>query len=260
MQTYKLITRLKVILSPEHRKTVKRFLISVTGIYHYFRCFINKHFLLASLIENTGKLHLGCGDIRLGGFLNVDYRALPAADIAHDCTSLDIFPANTFTLVYANAFIEHVYRTKIAQTLKEIYRVLAPDGVALFTCIPDFRAISMAYLHKKKGIVSKQFDLFEVYRYTHGDPEQYPDWWQQQLHKSLFDQQSIEKLLISAGFDQFCLFSGCFRDEKLPVSLGFAAGKISMGKKFNLPYIRTLLSSVSSEINLNTIKIKKIFY
>ena len=260
MQKYKLITGLKLILSPEHRKTVKRFLISITGIYHYFRCNINKHFHLAGLINKTGKLHLGCADIRLGGFLNVDYRALPTADLAHDCTNLDIFPANTFTLVYANAFIEHVYKTKTAQTLKEVYRVLKPDGVVLFTCIPDFRAIAQAYLQKKKGIVSRQFDLFEVYRYTHGDPEQYPDWWLQQLHKSLFDRQSLEKLLQIAGFEQFCIFSGCYRDEKLPVSLSFIARKKSMGKEFSIPYIRTLLSSVSSEINLKTIKIKKIFY
>src|SRR3989338_56583 len=157
MQTYKLITGLKLILSPEHRKTVKRFLISITGIYHYFRCNINKHFHLAGLINKTGKLHLGCADIRLRGYLNVDYRPLPTADIAHDCANLDIFPANTFTLVYANAFIEHVYKTKTAQTLKEVYRVLKPDGVVLFTCIPDFRAIAQAYLQKKKGIVSRQF-------------------------------------------------------------------------------------------------------
>lgn len=260
MHANKINAKLKAIVAPQHRKSLKKIINLLFNNYHFVRCFINKHFLLASLVDKTGKLHLGCGDIRLRGFLNVDYRALPTADIVQDSTNLIIFPTNTFTLVYANAFIEHVYRLKTQKALNEVYRVLTPEGIALFTCIPDFRAISQAYLQKKKGIVSDRFDLFEVYRYTHGDPEQYPQWWREQLHKSLFDWESLEKLLQKAGFRQYCIFSHCYRDEKLPISLSFAAWKGSGKKEITVPFIRSLLSSISSEINLKTIKIKKIFY
>lgn len=254
------ITKFKAIVAPRHRKSLKKIINLLFNHYHFVRCFINKHFLLASLVDKTGKLHLGCADIRLGGFLNVDYRSLASVDIAQDCTNLNIFPANTFTLVYANAFIEHVYRLKTQKAINEVYRVLTPEGIALFTCIPDFCAISQAYLQKKKGIVTDRFDLFEVYRYTHGDPEQYPQWWREQLHKSLFDQDSIVTLLQKAGFKQYCIFSSCFRDEKLPVSLSFVAWKKSGRKEITVPLIRSLLSSVSSEINLKTIRMNKSNY
>lgn len=94
--------------------------------------------------------------------------------------------------------------------------------------IPYFRNVAKYYLERAPGTVGPVFDLFNVYRYTHGDPEQVPQWWLEQLHKSLFDEDEVTTLLESAGFQAFVLF--CYGypgdDHELPVTMGFYATKM----------------------------------
>jgi hypothetical protein len=47
---------------------------------------------------------------------------------------------------------------------------LEPGGVVCYWGIPDFANIAWFYLERRPGIVGPVFDLFNVYRYTHGDP------------------------------------------------------------------------------------------
>ena len=50
------------------------------------------------------------------------------------------------------------------------------------------------------------FDLYNVYRYTHGAPEGQESWWLGQLHKSLFDASEVATLLSASGFAQYAIF------------------------------------------------------
>src|SRR5207302_252395 len=98
-------------------------------------------------------------------------RATNATDIALDCIKIDYFKQGSMSIIYANAFFEHVYRLQRVSCLKSCFRTLRDDGILLFTGIPDFYQIANAYMTKQKGIFSKKFDAFDVYRFTHGDPE-----------------------------------------------------------------------------------------
>jgi hypothetical protein len=73
--------------------------------------------------------------------------------------------------------------------------------------------------------VGPTFDLFHVYRYTHGDPEHQPDWWEAQLHKSLFDVAETGRLLRDAGYGSYVVFRYAYpgEDAALDLNLGFYA-------------------------------------
>lgn len=127
--------------------------------------------------------------------------------------------------------------------------------MVIFTGIPDFKAVADAYLKRKKGIISRVFDLENVYRYTHGNPEGKPEWWQEQLHKSLFDKQSLTDLLRESGFESFVLFTYCFGTEKLPVSMGFIAFKKKTVHQINRKWIADKLKGIAPYINFDTLRI-----
>lgn len=173
------------------------------------------------------QLHLGCGDQHLPGMLNCEYRATRAADVIMDCGSLRRFKENSVSLIFSSAFFEHLYRRQQIPLLKDCHRVLNHDGVVVFLMLPDFKVIAESYLSRLPGHPgrSEYFDLFQVYRYTHGDPEMAPEYWTQQLHKSLFDRDALRELLLAAGFRYWMIFNYAYPNEKIPLNLGFVAWK-----------------------------------
>jgi len=179
-----------------------------------------------SALQNRRSLrvHFGCGGDRLPDFVNIDYRPTPATDVTMDLNVPTLAPGSV-SLAFSNAFFEHLYRPQRLPHLRRIRESLAPDGVCCYIGIPYFRNIARFYLEKAPGTLGPVFDLYNVYRYTHGDPEHQPAWWLGQLHKSLFDEEELTALLRDAGFGSFVLF--CYGypgdDHELPVTMGFYA-------------------------------------
>ncbi|MEI8120593.1 MAG: methyltransferase domain-containing protein [bacterium] len=72
------------------------------------------------------RLHLGCGDERLEGWVNVDFHN-PRAD-----QSVDLFSQpwpwsdSSVDVVYMHHFLEHF--PKLIETLREVHRILKPGG------------------------------------------------------------------------------------------------------------------------------------
>jgi hypothetical protein len=85
------------------------------------------------------------------------------------------------------------------------------------------------YLEKGPGILGPLFDLYHVYRYTHGEPEQVPaDGYFEQLHKSLFDAEEVNTLVRGAGFPSCVVFSYRYPGEGVAVCLGVYATKTAL--------------------------------
>jgi hypothetical protein len=164
--------------------------------------------------------HLGCGDTRLEGYVNVDVRATAATDLTTDLNELELpRPASG---VFSHAFFEHLLRDARVPHLTAARRLLTDGGFVCYLGLPDFRAVAECYLSRAPGVVGPTFDLYNVYRYTHGDPENV-DYYFAQLHKSLFDSEELQRLLTEAGFASYVTFSYVFPGEQARVNLGFFA-------------------------------------
>jgi len=126
---------------------------------------------------------------------------------------------------FSNAFFEHVYRDKRVPHLQRVHASLQADGVCCYIGLPYFRNVAKFYLEGGPGTLGPTFDLYNVYRYTHGDPEHQPGWWLGQLHKSLFDGDEVRAMLREAGFPSFAMFCYGYPGDtaELPVTMGFYA-------------------------------------
>src|SRR3954469_25955508 len=69
------------------------------------------------------RLHLGCGDDKLTGFVNLDYRLTGAVDVALDL-NLPPLAAESVALAYSHAFFEHLYRSSRLPHLRRIREAL----------------------------------------------------------------------------------------------------------------------------------------
>jgi predicted SAM-dependent methyltransferase len=179
--------------------------------------------------ERGLRLHFGCGGDRLPDFVNVDYRRTPATDVTMDLNRPVLRPGSV-SVAFSNAFFEHLYRDERVPHLRRVHDALQPDGVCCYVGLPYFRNIAKFYLEGAPGTTGPRFDLFNVYRYTHGNPEQRPEWGLGQLHKSLFDGEEVASLLSDAGFASFVMFCYGYPGDsvELPVTMGFYATSSSV--------------------------------
>lgn len=180
---------------------------------------------VAALQQRRGlRLHFGCGGDHLDDFVNIDSRRTPATDLTMDLNRPRVAPGSV-ALAFSNAFFEHLYRPQRLPHLRRIRESLEPGGICCYIGIPYFRNVARFYLERAPGTLGPVFDLYNVYRYTHGDPEHQQAWWLGQLHKSLFDEDEVTALLREAGFQSFVMF--CYGypgdDHELPVTMGFYA-------------------------------------
>ena len=201
------------------------------------------------------RLHLGCGDERLSDCVNIDYRRTSATDMTMDL-NVPRLAAASVALVFSNAFFEHLYRPQRLPHLRRLRESLEDGGVCCYIGVPYFRNIAKFYLERAPGTVGPVFDLFNVYRYTHGDPEHQPRWWLGQLHKSLFDEEEVAALLRDAGFQTFVMF--CYGypgdDHELPVTMGFYASPAAVPiEQLRSECLRFLERFADTRIRLSTL-------
>jgi predicted SAM-dependent methyltransferase len=191
--------------------------------------FVNARRVAALHGQRSLRVHFGCGGDRLADYINIDYRRTPATDVTMDL-NVPQLGTSTVALAFSNAFFEHLYRPQRLPHLRRVREVLEPAGVCCYIGVPYFKNVARFYLEKAPGTLGPVFDLYNVYRYTHGDPEHQPSWWLQQLHKSLFDEDEMASLLGEAGFESYAMF--CYGypgdDHELPVTMGFYASRSPM--------------------------------
>jgi len=90
------------------------------------------------------KLHLGCGNKHIEGFINVDARELPEVDVVDDVESLEKFTRGSVDLIYASHVLEHTGRLEYMRVLKHWYDVLKPQGL-LRIAVPDIEQVCNHY-------------------------------------------------------------------------------------------------------------------
>ena len=158
---------------------------------------------LQEAIENCSgpvRLHLGCGTVKLDGWINVDgeYMSSDPEVAIHDITKSFPIADNIVDQILTVHVIEHLSRQFIMPMFKEFYRICKPGGSVAMEW-PDL-------LKMCKEVVSNP-DCFwttdkRLVKRTisgiYGDSARYPD--PVMLHKWGYSAESMCRLLTEAGF------------------------------------------------------------
>lgn len=138
--------------------------------------------------QNIKAIHLGCGEKRLEGFINIDNRKSANVDIA--CNMLDLpFDSESIDLIYMCHSLEHVPLPDIKPFLSRLKDILRPSG-KLYISVPDFEILSSLYLAKK-------VPLSMIVRAVHGGQE-----YEGNTHYFSYDYVLLKSLLESLGFQR----------------------------------------------------------
>jgi prepilin-type processing-associated H-X9-DG protein len=81
-------------------------------------------------------VHLGCGDHYIQGMINCDGNVLRKIDHWLDLRLPLPFPDASARVVYSSHTLEHLYPEEALKLLREVRRILAPEGVARIG-VPD---------------------------------------------------------------------------------------------------------------------------
>ena len=132
------------------------------------------------------KLHLGCGNKHIPGFVHVDVENYPHVDFREPVDVLTFAQDNSVELIYASHVLEHFGRHQVDRVLREWFRVLQKGGI-LRLAVPDFETIVLRYQETR--------DLNEVLGLVCGGQRDEHD-----FHKMIFDEESLRERLRLVGF------------------------------------------------------------
>ena len=134
------------------------------------------------------KLHLGCGQRHIPGFVHVDL--LPAAHVDVIAAVQGLPVANdSASLIYASHVLEHFDRRACRSVLAEWFRVLRPGGI-LRLAVPDFAACAAIYY--ENGLADGLSGLVGLI--VGGQRDEYD------FHKMIFDEPFLSRILHETGF------------------------------------------------------------
>ena len=141
-------------------------------------------------------LNIGCGDVLLKGFINIDMDT--NADLQIDVTKGLPFEDNSVDGIYSEHFIEHLSQSEGARFFRECRRVLKPDGI-LRIATPDLKAMIEHYIH------ADWKEKTELNKYGFGwiaNPAEFLNISMREWgHKWIYDEEELTRLLKYAGFD-----------------------------------------------------------
>ncbi len=129
------------------------------------------------------KLHLGCGDQYIDGYVNIDLRKTTATDFVCRIENLP-YPNDSAEIIELYHVIEHLPRHDLPAAMREWYRVLSPGGKLIIEC-PDFDAAAKEYV---AGNEERLDNIFGLQRFP-GD-----------VHFFGYNFRRLKNLLEDAGF------------------------------------------------------------
>lgn len=133
------------------------------------------------------KLHVGCGNVILPGWTNLDIEKLPGVDIIDDITTLTKIPDNSCDIIYASHVLEHVGRNEFEDVIRIWNKKLKKNGT-LRIAVPDFEKIIIWYQRTKY--------IIDIVGLVSGGQKTKYDY-----HKMIYDKKSLTEILLKMGFN-----------------------------------------------------------
>lgn len=147
------------------------------------------------------KLHIGCGPIRLQGWINIDIEPAHYPDKVMDCLHLsDVFGENTVDLIFSCHCIEHLdYPDGAVRFFEQTFKVLKPGGT-LRVVVPDLTLVARAYAAGSdlKFIYGTEGKWF--YHKENSTAERFHFFMHAWEHKMVFNFPLLLMLMDDAGF------------------------------------------------------------
>jgi predicted SAM-dependent methyltransferase len=122
-------------------------------------------------------VNIGCNDLHIDGFVNIDLNPDVIPDLVADCTKLkDYFPIGSISFAYAGHFLEHLSVGDGKLVVSDVYDLLQNFGVFIAT-VPDYSK-------------TKDLDIKSAERIILAEGE----------HKCLMNAERLKEYFTEAGF------------------------------------------------------------
>jgi predicted SAM-dependent methyltransferase len=132
------------------------------------------------------KLHLGCYDRKIHGFVNIDIREDVNPDVVDDVFKLKKFEKNSVDLIYACHVLEHADYVDSELAMRRWFEILKPGG-RLRLAVPDMEAhFAHYYYHKDLRLLHSTFWGSQKHPYDY--------------HKNGWDYKKLQEDLKNVGF------------------------------------------------------------
>lgn len=145
-------------------------------------------------IETPARLHLGCGDHLLKGWINIDINDSEEV-VKLNLTQALPFPTESVEFIFSEHFIEHITCEEAHRLLTECYRVLLPKGV-LRISTPDLRKLVNEYLAEKTG------EWHDVGWFPATPCQMVNEGMRLWGHQFLYDAKELTALIKACGFQE----------------------------------------------------------
>src|SRR5262249_6220362 len=134
------------------------------------------------------RLHIGCGQQSIPGWINIDNQGLPGVDQVLDVRHG--LPFRGVAAIYAEHFLEHLSLDEGLEFLRECRRVLSPEGT-LRLSTPNLDWVILTHYHGRELPEEQaRVDCFRLNRAFHG--------WG---HRFLYNATTLGSALRAAGFE-----------------------------------------------------------
>ena len=151
------------------------------------------------------KLHIGCGQTPIPGWLNTDYFPTVKGVLRLDATQPFPFQDNTFDFIFSEHMIEHVPYDKGLFMLRECFRVLRVGGVIRLST-PNLEFLISLYNEGRSDLESSYIDwAMEGFNLDKNSPVSRPalvvnNFVRAWGHMFIYDDKTLSASMARAGF------------------------------------------------------------
>lgn len=143
------------------------------------------------------KLHVGCGEVYLDGWINVDLDS-PKADLKHDVRNQLPYADNSVDFIFSEHFIEHIAVDDAVKFFKECFRVLKLGGVMrVGTPSLDYILFRHFFFWKKQNWIKKY-----GYDFVKTNAELMNINFREWGHQYLYNKKELKRRLNESGFSR----------------------------------------------------------